>query len=228
MTGSRKRQRGNSPLSNNKSYYPIYLDLRDRRCLIIGGGRVAERKCISLMKTGADVTIISPDITKRLEDLKRRGIIRHIPRPYRKGDLRGAFLVIAATDSEDVNKRVFSEAIERNLLLNVVDNPGFCNFIVPSVFEQGVLKIAISTGGASPGIAKRIRKELGSIYNRDFSRYLDLVKEVRFRIREEVKDRKRREEILNKLSSEELFIILRKKGFRTVREEIMSLLSNLS
>lgn len=218
MTGSQKRLRKNSPRSTK--YYPIYLNLKGRRCVIIGGGRVAERKCIPLIENEADITIISPEITERLEDYKRRGLIRHISRPYRKGDLRSAFLVVAATDSEEINKRVYSEAAERNILLNVVDNPELCNFIVPSVFERGELKIAISTGGISPAFAKRIRKELEVMYNREFSKYLRFVKKLRKEIKDKTRQEKDRTDLLNYLASEEIFNILRKEGFEAAKKRI--------
>lgn len=226
MTGSQKRQKKNSPQSN-RSYYPVYLDLKGKKCIIVGGGRVAERKCRSLIKTGADVTVISPRITKRLEDYKRKGKIRHLPRLYKRGDIESAFLAIAATDSQEINERVYTEATDKNILLNVVDNPDFCNFIVPSVVERGDLKMAISTGGASPAVARRIRIEIEALYNREFSKYLNFLKRLRGLIKEEVKKRKEREAIFNYLSSPEIFSILREKGFRAVKERIMNSLSNL-
>ncbi|MFN3479390.1 MAG: bifunctional precorrin-2 dehydrogenase/sirohydrochlorin ferrochelatase [Thermodesulfovibrionales bacterium] len=226
MTGSQKRQKKNSQQSN-RFYYPIYLDLKGKKCIIVGGGRVAERKCRCLIKNGADVTVISPTITKRLEDYKSKGRIRHLPRLYRRGDIESAFLAIAATDSQEINERVYTEATDKNILLNVVDNPDFCNFIVPSVFERGDLKIAISTSGSSPAIAKRIRKELEALYNREFSKYLNFLKRIRGQIKDKVKNREEREAIFNHLSSPEILRILREKGFRAVKERIMNNLSNL-
>lgn len=226
MTGSQKRQKKNSPKSN-RSYYPIYLNLKGKKCIIVGGGRVAERKCRSLIKNGADVTVISPNITKRLEDYKRKGKIRHLPRLYRRGDIGSAFLAIAATDSQEINEKIYTEATDKNILLNVVDNPDFCNFIVPSVFERRDLKIAISTSGISPAIAKRIRKELEALYNREFSKYLNFLKRLRGLIKDKVKKREEREAIFNYLSSPAIFSALRGKGFRIVKERIMNNLSNL-
>ncbi|MFN3396260.1 MAG: bifunctional precorrin-2 dehydrogenase/sirohydrochlorin ferrochelatase [Thermodesulfovibrionales bacterium] len=225
MTGSQKRQKKNSPQSN-KSYYPVYLDLKGKRCIIVGGGRVAERKCRSLIKNGADVTVISPNITKRLEDYKRKGKIRHLPRLYRRGDIESAFLAIAATDSQETNKKVYTEAMDKNILLNVVDNPDFCNFIAPSVFECGDLKIAISTGGTSPAVAKRIRKELEALYNHEFSKYLNFLKRIRGLIKDKVKKREEREAIFNYLSSPEIFSILREKGFAALKKKVTKALSN--
>lgn len=223
MTGSQKRPRKNSPQSNR--FYPIYLDLKDKKCFVIGGGKVAERKCLSLIKSGADVTVISPDLTKRLENYKERRKLRHIPRLYRRGDIKSAFLVIAATDSREINKKVYSEARDNNILLNVVDNPELCNFIVPSLFERGDLKIAISTGGSSPACAKRIRLELADLYGFEFSRYLSFLKRIRSKIKNKIKDMKEREKLFHYLSSPEVFSLLREKGFKVVKKKIMTHLS---
>lgn len=220
MTGLQKRRRRHSPQSTD-SYYPIYLDLKKKRCIIVGGGKIAERKCLSLIKNGADVTVISPDITKRLEYYRDRGKIKHIPRLYRKGDLKSSFLVIAATDSEEINRKIYAEAKDKNILLNVVDNPELCSFIVPSVFEQGDLKIAISTCGSSPAFSKRIRKELKAIYNPEFSRYLNFIKKIRDRIKSRIKNRKEREDMLKYLASEEIFDTLRKDGFEAAKKRIV-------
>lgn len=225
MTGSLKRQKKNSPQSS-KSYYPIYLDLKGKKCFVIGGGKVAERKCLSLVKNGADVTVISPSTTKRLETFIKKGKIKHIPRLYKRGDIKSAFLVIAATDSQEINRRIHAEVRNRNILLNVVDSPELCNFIVPSVFTRGDLKIAISTGGTSPAIAKRIRKELEVLYNTEFSRYLGFLKEIRSQIKEGIENRGNREDLLNYLASNEVLNLLRKKGFKVAREKIIHALSN--
>lgn len=225
MTGLQKRRRRNSYQSTN-SYYPIYLDLENKRCIIIGGGKIAERKCLSLMKSGAIVTVISPDITKRLEYYKEKGKIKHIPRLYTKGDLKSSFLVIAATDSEEINRKVYFEAKDRNILLNVVDNPELCNFIVPSVFKQGDLKIAICTCGSSPAFSKRVRKELEAIYSPEFSQYLNFIKKIRNRIKSGIKNRKEREDILKYLASQEIFDTLRKDGYEAAKKRIVNFLIN--
>ncbi len=224
MTGLRRKQRKNSPQST-KSYYPVYLNLRGRTCVLIGGGKVAERKCISLLKAGADVTVISPFITKKIEDYKNKGMIKHICRSYRKGDLRSAYIVIAATDSEETNRNVYEELKGKNVLFNVVDNPELCTFIVPSIVERGNLKIAISTGGISPAVSKQLRKELEVLYSKDFSRYLNLLEDLRGQIKDRIKDRQEREDLLRQLASPEFINILREKGFKAAKEKILSTLS---
>lgn len=137
--------------------YPLFLDLTDQPVTVVGGGKVATRKARSLLAAGASVTVISPDATSAIQRLKK---IRWLRRPYRQGDLRGARLVVAATDNLDVNRRVCSEARRRKLLVNCAAPPEAGNFIVPSVVRHGAFTIAISTGGASPSMAKALRKKL--------------------------------------------------------------------
>jgi precorrin-2 dehydrogenase/sirohydrochlorin ferrochelatase len=157
-------------------YYPVFLNLKGKKAVVVGGGKVAERKILSLLKAGSDVKVISPYLTKRLEKEKLRGRIKHTPRQYRKGDLESVFLVIAATDSGVINERVSKDA---PYLVNVVDTPHLCNFIVPSIVNRGLLTIAVSTSGVSPGLSRSIRKELEKLYGPEFANYLKSVKVIR-------------------------------------------------
>lgn len=186
---------------SDKVYYPVFLDLTGKSCVIVGGGKVAERKCSALIKAGAKLTVISPEITKRLVACKKGGLIRHVHRDYRSTDIKSAFVVIAATDSEETNKKVAKDAMAGKKLLNVVDTPGLCNFIVPSVFNRGLLTIAISTGGASPAIAKAIRKELQKLYGPEYSRYLKSIRDARSRAMREISNKKDREKFLKALAA---------------------------
>ena len=187
------------PPSANRFSYPIFLDLAGKRCVVVGGGKVAERKCLTLLRTGAEVTVVSPALTKRLSAYQEKGLIEHKPREYRKSDLRSAVLVIAATDSEAVNRRVSRDAMAQHTPVNVVDQPSLCTFIVPSVVRRGPLSIAISTGGASPAMAKAIRKELEGLYGPEFSRFLRLLKDIRSKAMREIPDKKERERFLKGL-----------------------------
>lgn len=186
---------------SDRIYFPIFLDLTGRRCVIVGGGRVAERKCTALIKTGAKVMVISPQITKRLTDYREKGLIRHIQRGYRRSDIRPAFIVIAATDSEETNKRIANDGLAADKLLNVVDTPSLCNFIVPSVVKRGLLTIAISTGGASPALAKEIRKHLRRMYGPEYSRHLKYLRGVRSKAMKEITNKKDREKFLKGLAA---------------------------
>ena len=182
----------------NKVYYPVFLDLAEKRCVIVGGGQVAERKCRSLMKTGTLITVVAPEITKGLRAYKDKGVIIHIGRDYRKSDIVSAYIVISATDSRETNERVARDAQSLHKLVNVVDTPDLCNFIVPSVFRRGMLSIAVSTGGVSPAFAKEIRKELEKIYGPELAGKLKAIGKMRDRAKKEITGKKERERFIKK------------------------------
>lgn len=160
-------------------YYPIFLNLENKEVVVIGGGKVAERKIYTLLECGARVKVISPEVTPRLKDLAEKKEILWENRPYQKGDLEGAYLVIAATNDPETQKAVFSEAEEKKIPCNVVDKPEYCSFIVPSTIKRGDLTIAISTGGASPAVARRIRENLEEYFGKEYEFYLILMKKIR-------------------------------------------------
>ena len=139
-------------------YYPVYLDLQDRPCVVIGAGDVAERKVEQLLASGAVVTVVSPDATPAMEEWSRQSRLTWLQRAYQPGDLAGSFLAIAATDNEVVNRQVWAEATTERALLNVVDVPSLCSFIAPAVVERGPVSVAISTSGQSPALARRLRE----------------------------------------------------------------------
>lgn len=224
MTSSSKTLTKSSPRSANK-YYPAFLDLADKRCIIVGGGKVAERKCYSLLKTGAKVTVISPNLTRKLEGFKQDGLIKHIKRRYKNGDMKSAFVAIAATGSEDINNRIAAEAARHNVLLNIVDNPSLCSFIVPSTVRKTGLTIAISTGGVSPAMAKTIRKELEEFYGPDFSKYLRFLKDIRIKAKKNISDKRKRRKFLDEIASPDMIKLLRGKGFREAKKAATALLS---
>jgi precorrin-2 dehydrogenase len=205
-------------------YYPAFLDLRGKKAVVVGGGKVAERKVLSLLKSGADVIVISPFLTERLAREKSREHIRHLNRRYRKNDLKGAFIVIAATDSPETNRTVGRDA---PALVNVVDVPAECNFIAPSVVKRGPLAIAISTGGISPAMSKALRKEIEELYGSRFSEYLEFVKKIRAKAMKEIADKKRRASFLKGLASEEMLEMLRGKGIAAVKDEVTGRLKKI-
>ncbi|MDR2714285.1 MAG: bifunctional precorrin-2 dehydrogenase/sirohydrochlorin ferrochelatase [Coriobacteriales bacterium] len=165
--------------SYNRSYYPAFLDLKDRRVLVIGAGNVGQRKIENLAEQGADVHVIAPQTTPLVKDLAAENKITYHARAYQKGDLKKAFLVVCATDNAEVNRAVYEEAEELGTLLNMVDYPPYCNFIVPSTLKRGPLQIAISTGGASPVVARTIRRQLEETYDDTWGDYVTLLGEVR-------------------------------------------------
>lgn len=202
-------------------YYPAFLDLTGKKAIVVGGGRVAERKIFGLIKARADVKIISPHLTKRLIKEKSKGTIEHTCRQYRKGDLRNAFIVIAATDSLRINERVSRDA---PCLVNIVDMPNLCNFIVPSLIKRGHLQFAISTSGMSPALSSSIRKELEKRYGPEFSDYLKALKKIRREALRSIKDKKKRAEFLKSIASEKIIETLRKKGSKKTKKYINFLL----
>jgi siroheme synthase-like protein len=141
-------------------YYPLFADLRGRRCLVVGAGSVGLEKARGLVECGASVTIVAPSADPAIGGLQARWI----PRGYESDDLDGCFLVCAATSDTAVNRRVFEEAEERRILCNVADVPELCSFILPAIHRQEPIAIAVSTGGASPALAQRIRDELAGRY----------------------------------------------------------------
>ena len=142
------------------AYYPVFLNLAGKRCVIIGGGTIAEGKISTLKETGAQVTIISPEATPAIQKMAEKGVVEWTARKYQPGDLKGAFLGIAATDIRQVNQQIFQEAKERGVVLNVVDDPDLCAFITPSIVKRGPVTVAISTGGTSPALARKLRETL--------------------------------------------------------------------
>ena len=161
------------------SFYPICLDLEARACVVVGGGRVAERKVLGLLSCKAQVSVISPALTEELQLQHVSGDIEWIDREFRQGDLARAFLVIAATDDEETQKQVYEEADANNLLLNVADVPQRCNFILPATARRGDLAISVSTAGKSPALARKIRMELEKRYGPEYRVLVDILGAIR-------------------------------------------------
>jgi precorrin-2 dehydrogenase/sirohydrochlorin ferrochelatase len=149
---------------NALNLYPVFLDLAGREALVVGGGPVATRKAASLAKAGARVTVVAPQIGTELEQMGRENMARLFRRNFEPEDLEKKWLVIAATDDPQINRDVAKAAARKRIFCNVVDRPQICSFQVPAVLERGMLKIAVSTSGASPAMARRIRKELEARY----------------------------------------------------------------
>ncbi len=161
------------------SYYPIFLDLKGKRCIVVGGGSVAERKVDMFLEHQASVTVISPTLSRRLHHLADQGAIQTINRNYRAGDLKGAFLVIAATDDPSANAAIAEQCRKQGVLVNVVDDPRHSDFIVPSMVRRGDITIAISTSGKSPALARKLRTLLEQALPAEYASLVTLVSEVR-------------------------------------------------
>jgi siroheme synthase-like protein len=160
-------------------FYIACLRLRGRRCVVVGGGEIGLEKVEGLLACDGDVVLIAPEAVPELEALAAEGSIAWERREYETGDLEATFIGIAATNHTDVNIRVFEDAEKRAMLVNVVDVPPLCNFILPAIVRSGPLAIAISTAGASPALAKRIKREIAETYGEAHARLAELLNEAR-------------------------------------------------
>jgi precorrin-2 dehydrogenase/sirohydrochlorin ferrochelatase len=156
----------------NRMFYPIYLNLKGKRAVVIGGGEVAERKVESLLGTEASITVISPEATARLSLMATEGHIMLQRRPYASGDCAGAALVLSATDDPELSRTVFQEASAAGAMINTADQPALCDFIMPAVVRRGNIAVAISTGGTSPALAARLRRRIARIIGPEYVRIL--------------------------------------------------------
>jgi precorrin-2 dehydrogenase/sirohydrochlorin ferrochelatase len=160
-------------------FYIACLRLKGRPCLVVGGGEVGLEKVEGLLACDGHVTLVAPEAEPALAELAGEGSIRWERRPYRPDDLEGTFLVIAATNDSEVNIRVFEDAERRAMLVNVVDVPPLCNFILPAIVRTGPLAIAISTAGASPALAKRMKREVSQLFGEEYARLAVLLNDAR-------------------------------------------------
>jgi precorrin-2 dehydrogenase/sirohydrochlorin ferrochelatase len=160
-------------------YYPLFLDITDRRCVVVGGGDVAERKVGRLLDFGASVIVVGKALTPGLETMKKEGRINHIDADYDKAFINDAFLVIGATDRDDVNAEISRDGREKGILVNIVDDPDKCDFVLPSLLKQGDLLIAISTGGKSPALAKKLREDMEQLFGTEYQTLLEVMGQLR-------------------------------------------------
>jgi len=160
-------------------FYIACLRLSGRRCVVIGGGEVGLEKVEGLLACDGDVTLVAPEARPELVQLALEGSIRWERREYRAEDLDGALIAIAATDDSELNIRVFEDAEARSMLVNVVDVPPLCNFILPAIVRTGPLAVAISTAGASPALAKRMKREIVELFGEPYAQLAVILNEVR-------------------------------------------------
>jgi siroheme synthase-like protein len=160
-------------------YYPVFLDLADHPCLVVGGGPVAEGKVAGLLAAGARVTVVSPTVTARLAGWAAEGRLVHLAREYRAGDVEGRRLALVATDDAAVTRAVVADGRARSVWVNAADEPARCDFILPAVIRRGRLVVAVSTGGASPAAARAIREELEGYLTQEHAALVELAAEAR-------------------------------------------------
>jgi precorrin-2 dehydrogenase/sirohydrochlorin ferrochelatase len=222
-------------------YYPIFLDLRGRRCTVVGGGRVAERKVMALLRAGASVRVISPAVTPRLALLAARQKIDLTPRAYRPADLdvpaaarvkrpRGVrpVLVFAATDSPQTQTAIQKRAEQIGALVNAADDARESDFIVPASFAQGDLLVAISTSGSSPALARRLRRQLQLTLGREYRSYLLFLREARKQVMATVPEEARRAKIFRQLSGAPMMDWMWKGAPRRAPEDVRKRLAKVT
>ncbi len=174
------------------NYYPVCLNLKGKPCLVVGAGKVAGRKVRSLLEAGARVTVVSPEAEKEIEQAAGEGSIVWKRKVFSDSDLEGNFLVVGATDDRELNRRIFSLADSAGVLVNVVDEPELCNFIVPAVLRRGDFQIAVSSGGASPVLARAVRDDLERQYSDIYGEIVARMSALRLWLKEQLPDEKKR------------------------------------
>ena len=203
------------------TYYPVYIQLKDQPCVVIGGGKIAEGKVEGLLAVEANVTVIAPTLTTPLRDLADQDQITYWARAYQPGDLKGAFLVVCATDQAETNHQVWQEATANRQLVNVVDDTPRCNFIAPSILRKGDLTIAISTSGKAPALAVRLKERLQRELGPEYARFLELAGELREPLARHIPDFETRKALWYELVDSEILEVLA-HGDESAAREIIS------
>lgn len=182
--GTKTRRGRQPPALSHTPYYPVFLDLRARRCVVVGTGGEVERKVRHLLDAGAQVTVVTPHPSQGLLALGEAGRLVLLQRPYQEGDLRGAFLAIAATTADyPLSQRIAEEARREGVLLNVVDTPALCTWIAPALVQRGGLTVAVSTNGLSPAMARFVRERLERLLPQEWGILLDILTRLRREVR---------------------------------------------
>jgi len=205
-------------------YYPVYLDLKDRAVLVVGGGAIAEGKAVQLVEAGARVRLVSPDLTPHLAELVARDKIEYRRREFKSDDLRGVVLVISATNEQAVNEDVARLAAQWGVLHNVVDQPRLCNFITPALVTRGDLQISVSTAGGSPSVAQRVKREVGELIGVEYGELLEIAAEMRAEARRLILDFEARRQVLHAFVESEAIELLRAGEREAARQMAFDLL----
>lgn len=207
-------------------YYPVFLDLNQKRALVVGGGAVAQRKVETLLEHDASVSLVSRELTTRLKELAKKGKIRHLGSEFSEDHLEGMFLVIAATNDQMLNRRVSRCAQERGLLVNAVDQPQDCNFIVPSIMRRGDLQVAISTSGKSPALARKLRQEMELQFGEEYEKLLSLMGCIREVVLSRGMPQEKNKEIFKSIVESDMLDAIARKDRGRIEKILGSALGN--
>ncbi len=186
------------------AYFPVFLDLEGRLVVVVGGGAAAEHQVVSLMRYGADVLVIAPEVASGIDALVAEGLVEHEARDYVRGDLAGAFLVVSATDSIETARAVYLEAEGQGCLITTLQGPDLCNCTMPHVVQRGLMQVAVSTAGASPEIARRVQKRLEHELPHEWEPFMLLVGQVRRIAMERITNSAERDALFEKLADSDL------------------------
>lgn len=207
--------------------YPVFMTLEGRPCLVVGGGAVGERKVLDLLAAGAVVTVVSPELTPMLQELAQAGRLRHVAATFTPEQLEGMFLVIGATDDEAVNRQISAAAQARKIPVNIVDAPALCTFIVPATVRRGELTVAISTGGQSPALAKKLRQELAHHFGPEYNYYLQILGRVREKVLARRRDHPDNAAFFHRLVACDLLELLRQQQLEALARRLADILHGI-
>lgn len=207
-------------------FFPVFLNLQNKRVVIIGGGEVAERKLESLIGAGATITVISPEVTPRLALLAAQHEIEIHRRAYQPGDCEGAAFVFSATDDPEVSRAVFEEAARIGALTNTADQPALCDFIMPAMVRRGDVVIAISTGGTSPGLAARLRQEIEKVVGPEYAQLAELMAGAREEIRQRISDPEIRKAVHYRILDSDIIELLKRNDVAAAERRLKEIIGS--
>lgn len=205
-------------------YYPVNLDIRNRNCLVVGGGDVGTRKVMTLLDCGAMVIVVSPAVTEKIEELSNKGLIKLERRGFKPTDLDQMFLVIGATDNPELNRRIHAGAERLGMLCNIADRPEVCNFILPAIVNRGDLIIAISTSGKSPAFAKTMRKDLEKKFGTEYAEFLTLMGGIRTKLLSEDHEPEAHKHVFENLINGDLVNLIKHRDIAAINSLLFEIL----
>ena len=205
-------------------YYPVNLDIRNRNCLVVGGGDVGTRKVMTLLDCGAMVIVVSPAVTEKIEALSNKGLIKLERRGFEPTDLDQMFLVIGATDNPELNRQIHTGAERLGMLCNIADRPEVCNFILPAIVNRGDLIIAISTSGKSPAFAKTMRKDLEKKFGTEYAKFLTLMGGIRTKLLSEDHEPEAHKHLFENLIKRDVVALIKQHDIAAINSLLFEIL----
>ncbi|MEN6350487.1 MAG: bifunctional precorrin-2 dehydrogenase/sirohydrochlorin ferrochelatase [Syntrophomonas sp.] len=206
--------------------FPIYLDLKGKNCLVVGGGQVAERKVENLLAYEVNIKVVSPAVEGKIREWSRQGIIEWVIREFEEADLEGSFIVFIATDKEGVNHRIAELCRLRGIMVNAVDDPPNCDFFIPSTIRRQSLVVAISTEGKSPLFARKLREQLEEIITAEYGEFVEMLGELRSLIKQSIPDIDKRRRAFQALVDSDVLTLLKAGEKEEARERIDQCMSS--